>query len=123
MPFSTTQANTSLDAAFTGTLYLALSNGNPTATGAGGTEITGSGYARQVMSFAAASGGHKSINADITFSVPEGDITHYKIMDALTGGNMVDYGELNSGNTVDVSIDSSSLLFESGNLTIELSTS
>lgn len=90
-------------------LYLALYTTNPTAANTG-TEVTGGSYARQAASFAASSGGAITTDADITFTnLPSATITHYGILDALTGGNLIVYGQLpvtiiaNSGDDVTIS--------------------
>lgn len=71
------------------TVYLALYTVAPTAT-TGGTEVTGASYARQAMTFAAASGGACSTSADITFSgLPAGTVVAVAICDASTSGNIL----------------------------------
>ncbi len=81
------------------TAYLAVSTANPLNTGAGLAEPVGYGYARIATNAAswnnAAAG---SITNAIALSFPGatgawGTITYYALMDALTGGNMLAYGQ------------------------------
>lgn len=90
------------------TVYLALYTTNPTAADTG-TEVTGGSYARQSMSWAAASGGSSSTAADINFAaMPAVTVTYLGIRDAVTGGNLLFYGAwasaktLNAGDTYTV---------------------
>lgn len=83
------------------TVYLALFLNSPTESGQAGTEIAYTGYVRQAISFSAPApmnGGTGIQNAaDITFPTAPaaaGTITYIGIMDSLTGGNMLVYGEL-----------------------------
>lgn len=83
------------------TVYLALFLNSPTETGQDGTEIAYTGYARQAVTFSAPAvmnGGIGIKNAeDITFPTSPsaaGTVTHVGIMDSLTAGNMLIYGEL-----------------------------
>lgn len=121
MSFSTYLANETLDDKFSGTLYLALFLDNPTAAGSG-TEASGGSYARQEVTFSAASGGEIVSEADIVFTVNANTYTHYAIYDALTSGNMLDYGELNSGTNIVVSVDDTDITFLAGELSVTLST-
>ena len=73
------------------TLHLALFS-NATTEGGGGTEITGNAYARQVITFNAASGGSTTNSNTVTFPIatPNGyNPTHGAIFDAVSGGNML----------------------------------
>lgn len=73
------------------TLYVALFTTNPTDAGPG-TEVSGGAYARQVVTFGAASGGTVTNSNAITFPVATADwgtIEGFGIMDALTTGNML----------------------------------
>lgn len=81
------------------TVYLALSTTNPTKTGSTAGEIVGNGYARQSITFSAATlgTGSTSNSSDVTFPIPTaswGTIAYIGIMDAATGGNMLWYGQL-----------------------------
>lgn len=90
-----TEANRLLDLSLPTTLnaiYLALTSTAPTATAAG-TELTGSGYARQSMGTlpAAASGQKTGPSAQISFPTVTGSdwltILGYEAWDAVTAGN------------------------------------
>lgn len=88
------------------TVYIALFTAAPSEAG-GGTEVAGGSYARVQVgpsqsAWSATQGGTsgpssgttgQSANvADITFPAPTanwGTVTHFAIMDALTGGNML----------------------------------
>lgn len=115
-------------------VWVALYTAAPSDAG-GGTEVTGNNYARVAVarSLAAWAGtqgagtttastgtdvGATSNNAAITFNVPSGSwgtVTHFGILDAVTGGNLLFHGALtvqqtvNTGNTVS---------FAAGQLTI-----
>jgi hypothetical protein len=80
---------------FPGTLYLALFSATPSDTG-GGTELAGSGYARQPITFAEA-GQIATNTALIVFPDATADwvqATHWGVFDASTGGNLKPYGRL-----------------------------
>lgn len=92
--------------------WLALWVGDPTDTGSGGAEVTGTAYARVAIPCADAQwaapaddgGGNQQITnaAVLTFPTPGGTwssgstITHWATMDASTAGNVVDYGAITS---------------------------
>ncbi|MEM4658701.1 MAG: hypothetical protein QXX77_09815 [Candidatus Methanosuratincola sp.] len=79
-------------------VYLGLFTAAPGESG-GGTEVSGGGYARQAVTFNAASGGTTLNSSDITFPTATanwGTITHVALFDASTGGNMLYYGALTS---------------------------
>lgn len=83
-------------------LYIALYTNNPTDADTG-TEVSGTGYARQPISFTAPTqvDGKAQIanTADVEFpqaGASWGTITHAGIRDALTGGNLLYYGPLNN---------------------------
>lgn len=70
---------------------------SPTGDDGTGTEASGGGYARQSITFDAATAGTIISNNEITFSAMDGTtITHAAIYDAPTGGNMLVHGELSS---------------------------
>lgn len=91
-------------AAAPSTLYLALYLSNPGETGDGGVEMNYSGYQRQVVTFSAPeplSGGTGIRNEqEIVFprtSANMGTVTHLGVLDSITGGNMLLYGEVAQG--------------------------
>ena len=73
----------------------------------GGTEVSGGGYARQLVGLSAASGAGGLISnaADIVFPTATADwgtVTHAAIMDAATGGNMIMHSPLDASKTIAV---------------------
>jgi len=85
-------------------LYIALSTADPTDDGSGLAEPSGNGYARQLCNAwdTAASRATQNTNK---VSFPEatgswGTITHWAIMDAETGGNMIAHGDFTESKTV-----------------------
>jgi hypothetical protein len=114
MSKTTFEANRILDFLFGGgsyspaaTLYIALFTAMPTVAG-GGTEVTGGSYARAAVTnnstnFPAATGRTKSNALAITFAQATaswGTIVGAAIMDALTGGNMLDFAALDAPKVV-----------------------
>jgi hypothetical protein len=90
------------------TVYLALFTAAPTDQG-GGTEVSGGGYARQAVTFAAptdngaSSGSQTSPTADVTFPVATADygtVVAAGLFDAATGGNLLLYGSLTESKTI-----------------------
>lgn len=82
------------------TVYLALMTTATTDAG-GGTEVTGGSYARQAVTFTAASGGATENSGTITFTnMPACTVTHAAIYDALTAGNMLFHGALSASQVV-----------------------
>lgn len=84
------------------TIYVALFTSAPSDAG-GGTEVSGGGYARQAVTFSAASGGATSNSADVTFPTATanwGTITHIGLFDASTGGNLLLWGALTTSKTI-----------------------
>lgn len=98
--------------------YVRLTTTTPT-NASGGVEVSGGAYARQSIasSLAALSGtqgsgttvastgtsGRSSNNSVVTFPTPTlswGTVTHSEIMDALTGGNRLWWGQLGAPKTV-----------------------
>lgn len=93
------------------TVYLALfkSPVTPAELEAGTltNEVTGGAYARQAVTFGAPSspGGVTTNSAQVTFPTATaawGTVTHYAIMDALTVGNVLIYGDLDNSKVVDI---------------------
>lgn len=84
--------------------YLALFTVAPTIAG-GGTEVTGSGYARQAVTFGAAASGAIANDNLIAFPVVTSSGYTVKglyaaIMDASTGGNMLYLVSYNGGSDI-----------------------
>jgi len=101
------------------TLYVALYTVSPTDAG-GGTEVSGGSYARQTVTFAAASSGATSNSADITFpqaTADWGTIVAVGILDASTAGNLVAWGALTANKTVN---NGDQFKIPAGNLTLSV---
>jgi hypothetical protein len=73
---------------------------------AGGTELTGNGYARVSVAFDAASGGTTDNTAVVDFPACTGSnwgaVAYWSIWDASTGGNMLLHGAFTSAKTIEV---------------------
>jgi hypothetical protein len=112
------------------TRYVALftnTSGNAMTNLQAGTltdEISGGSYARQAVTFGAAStsGGTTSsaTNATVTFPTATADwgsITHVAIMDASTSGNVLFFGAVTTSNSIS---SGDTFQITSGNLTVAL---
>ena len=83
------------------TLYLGLYTATPSDTG-GGTELSGSGYARQAMAMSV-SGNTASNSAVEEFATATGSwgtVTHVGVFDASTSGNLLAYGALSASKAI-----------------------
>lgn len=83
-------------------------------------EVSGGSYARQAVSFAAASNGTSATNATVTFpaaSANWGTITHVAVMDAASGGNVLFWGAVTTAKTIETG---DTFQVSSGNLTVSL---
>jgi hypothetical protein len=101
------------------TVYVALYTVAPTDAG-GGTEVSGGSYARQPVTFSAASGGSITNSADITFpqaTADWGTIVAVGLFDASTAGNLLWYGNLTTSKTVN---SGDIFKISAGNLTVSL---
>lgn len=109
------------------TLYVGLWTAalSDASVGTAGSEVSGGGYARVAVTnnatnFPAASSGSKSNGTTITFptaSASWGTATYCGLTDAVTGGNMLAWADLNSSKSI-ASGDTAS--FSIGALTITL---
>lgn len=84
------------------THYLALFTAAPGETG-GGTECSGTSYARTAVTFTV-SGNEATNSAAVEFATAGnnwGTITHVGVFDALTSGNLMAYGTLTASKTVE----------------------
>lgn len=111
------QANAMLNAAFvpTTTYYLSLHSGNPGTTGA--NELSGGSYARQVVVFAAASGGSQSSSDSQSFTGLSGPPTvpYFGVWSALSSGTYLGGGPLTTP------ITAAAISFNSGGITLTVS--
>ena len=73
---------------------------------AGGTELSGNGYARVSVAFDAASGGTTDNTAVVDFPACTGSnwgaVAYWSLWDASTGGNMLLHGSFTSAKTIEV---------------------
>ncbi|MBN2271204.1 MAG: hypothetical protein JXN61_11360 [Sedimentisphaerales bacterium] len=104
-------------------IYVALSTADPLDSGSGLAEPSGSGYARVQTTEAdwnAASGGAiDNVNA-ITFNEATGSwgtITHFALMDAASGGNLLIHGALNTSKSIS---SGDTVKFAAGDLDVSL---
>ena len=97
--------------------YVALYTAAPSDSG-GGTEVSGSGYTRQTVAFAAASspGGTTSNTGAVSFTASGGSwgtVSHIGIFDNSSGGNLLWHGGLTASKTIG---DGDTLEFAIGNI-------
>lgn len=91
-----------------GTVYIALYTVAPTDAG-GGTEVSGGDYARVAVTnnttnWPAASSGSKSNGTAFTFTQATADwgtVVAFGILDALTSGNLLYWGDLTASKSVE----------------------
>tara|TARA_R110000787_G_C13039576_1_gene405218 strand:+ start:68 stop:451 length:384 start_codon:yes stop_codon:yes gene_type:complete len=99
-------------------VHLALFTVTPSDAG-GGTEVSGSGYARQVTAFGASSGGAIANTAAESFTASGGafgTVVAVGIFDASTGGNLIAWDGITSA----VVGDGTTLNFAIGDIDISL---
>lgn len=101
--------------------FVALYTAAPSDTG-GGTEVTGSGYARQAVTFAAAAspGGTTNNTGSVSFTAAGGNfgtVTHIGIFTAASGGSLLWHGALAASRTVN---DGDTLSFAAGSINLTL---
>jgi hypothetical protein len=122
--------NKILDHVLTATAYtqpsrfIALFTADPGEAGSFTNEVSTSGtaYARQAVTFAAASSGSSATNATVTFPTATanfGTITHVAVVDGDTegAGNVLFYGAVTTSKTIETG---DTFQISSGNLTISL---
>lgn len=84
MAFTTAVLNLAVDAVAGAGAYISAHTADPTTTGA--NEVTGGSYARQLTTWAAASGGSRA-GSQVTIPIPTGvTVTHIGIWSAVTAG-------------------------------------
>lgn len=101
--------------------YVALYTAAPSDSG-GGTEVSTGGYARQSVTFDAATspGGTTSNSGEVSFTAAGADygtVTHMGIFDASTGGNLLWHGALTASKSV---ADGDTLTFAVGNIDLTM---
>jgi len=85
------------------TVYVGLSTGSFNDDNSG-TELSGSNYARESISFGAASSGTASNDAAVEFNAATGSwgtVSHFGIFDALTSGNLLIHGALTASKVIE----------------------
>lgn len=104
-----------------GTRYLGLYTANTgLESNSPSAEVSGGSYARQAVTFAAASSGTSATNATVTFPAATanwGTITHVAVLDASTSGNVLFWGAVTTSKTIETG---DTFQVSSGNLTISL---
>ena len=101
-------------------VYLGLFTSNPTDSNVG-TELSAPSYARQAVSFGAASSGSSSNVSAISYdqaTTDWGTIGWVGLYDAATSGNLLYYGALDTATTIDTN---EIFVIPIGNLTVTLS--
>jgi len=84
------------------TVYVGLSTGSFNDDNSG-TELSGSGYARQSIAFNAASNGTADNSGSVDFPAATGSwgtVSHFGLFDASTGGNLLIHGALTASKAV-----------------------
>ncbi len=108
------------------TIYVALSTADPTDTGSGLAEPSGNGYARKqtaASDWNAATGTNPTVTDNATalaFSEATGSwgtISHFALMDAPTGGNLLAYGSLTTPKAITAG---DTAQFAAGDLDVQL---
>lgn len=104
------------------TVYVGLFS-TATADDGTGTELTGNAYARQSVSFGAAAqnAGPAEVSNDVEILFPEAtgawsQATHFAIFDAVTAGNMLYHGALDTARTAGVG---DQIRFQVGTLVVQ----
>ena len=84
-------------------IYVALSTGSFN-DDASGTELSGSGYSRKVITFGTASSGSIASNSAVEFDTATGSwgsVSHFGLFDASSGGNLLYHGAFSSAKTIE----------------------
>lgn len=101
------------------TVYVALYSTTPTAS-TSGTELTGSGYTRESVTFATPSAGTVASNVAVTFGAATADwlpAVAIAVTDASTGGNIMWFKTI----ATQLVKNGNSLTLDSGDITITIS--
>lgn len=101
-------------------IYVGLGTGS-SATGLSG-ELSGNGYARQLVTFSAAASRTASNSVEVRFgpntTTNWGTVSHVGLFDASTGGNCIAAGSLDTAKSVTVGDEG---VFSAGNLDFTIS--
>lgn len=103
-------------------IYVALMKASAQDNNSGsGQEVSGGSYARQIVTFGAASSGTSTNTNELTFEALSGvsatPISHIALYDASTAGNLLFHGALTTPKTV---ADGEDAVIRVGQLTISL---
>jgi hypothetical protein len=71
--------------------FIGLTTDNPGTSAPPNHEPTGGGYARQKTTWSSPSGGGVYVGSQVTVPVPVGTYSYMIVMDAATGGNLIDF--------------------------------
>ncbi len=85
------------------TVYVGLSTGSFNDDNSG-TELTGNGYARESIAFAAAASGTASNSGAVEFSAATGSwgtVSHFGLFDASSSGNLLIHGALTASKVIE----------------------
>lgn len=85
------------------TVFLGLFTADPTDTGVAGNEVVDGAYSRVTITFVTAVTRNVTQKAKVTFpqaTADWGEVTHYAIHDAVSAGNVLAHGALNTSKTV-----------------------
>jgi len=99
-------------------VYVALYTATPTPAG-GGTEVSGGGYGRQLVTVTVPVNGQSSNTGEILFPVATatwGTIEAFALLDASAGGNMMYYGTLSTPRLI---LASDQVRFPAGQLIVQ----
>ena len=100
-------------------IYVALSTGSFNDDNSG-TELSGSGYSRKLITFGTASSGSISSNSAVEFDTATGSwgsVGFFGLFDASSGGNLLYHGAFTSAKTI---ATGDILKIASGSLTVSL---
>jgi hypothetical protein len=101
------------------TCYVALYTTTPTDVGTDGVEVTGGSYARQAVTFGAASAGVIANTGVLTFAnLPACTVLGFAVVDALTAGNVLTADPLTASRTFAAADNGT---FVAGALTVSVS--
>lgn len=90
------------------TIYIALLTADPTDAGTQTNEVSGSNYAREVITFDAPVSGVTQNTALVQFNTPSGSwgtVSHWAVADALTVGNYLYHSAFDTARAIATSDD------------------
>lgn len=113
MPLNDAGRNATVDGLASVAGFASLHDGDPSTTGA--NEISGGSpaYARQAITYAAASGGQRSSSAAITFDVPASTVTHVGLWSLVSAGTFYGWFPVGGFEPMAATLDESTDTFTS----------